>query len=184
MESLCSGSQTNAEYIDAEHLTGSTLLRRLFKKRLISIFFNHGNVLPVKPVGSPAAIYRRAELSRPRRPRPGVPRPEVPQAGVQEARVQEARPERREPSSACSENMSRHKSTHQTSPQMENTIILPYPRRGFALLVSRPLDGPPGAPDGGLCTSLLAPRRTSGRASWRPSCGPLYRPPSPQQTYI
>ena len=130
--------------------------------------------MPVKPVGSPAAIYRRAELSRPRRPRPGVPRPEVPQAGVQEARVQEARPERRESSSACSENMSRHKSTHQTSPQMENTIILQYPWRGFALLVS----WPPGAPDGGLCTSLLAPRRTFGRASWRPRRGPLYRPPS------
>ena len=32
MKSLCSGSQTNAEYIDAEHLTGSTLLRRLFKE--------------------------------------------------------------------------------------------------------------------------------------------------------
>ena len=32
MKSLCSGSQTNAEYIDAEHLTGSTLLRRLFLK--------------------------------------------------------------------------------------------------------------------------------------------------------
>ena len=108
MESLCSGSQTNAEYIDAEHLTGSTLLRRLFLKKLISIFFKSWQRLPVKPVGSPAAIYRRAELSRPRRPRPGVPRPEDPQAGVQEARVQEARPERRESSSACSENMSRH----------------------------------------------------------------------------
>ena len=32
MKSLCFGSQTNAEYIDAEHLTGSTLLRRLLKE--------------------------------------------------------------------------------------------------------------------------------------------------------
>ena len=47
-----------------------------------------------------------------------------------------------------------------------------------------PLDGPSGAPDGGLCKGLPAPRRTSGPAFWHPRRGPLYRLPSPQETYI
>ena len=183
MESLCSGSQTNAEYIDAEHLTGSTLLRRLFKE--INLY---NSLILATFCRSSRSGRLRQSTSAPNCRDPDTRDPEArdPKSRKRESRRRESKRRGRRGESpaalaakTCPDIMrtpnepSNGKYYHFTVPT-ERVCITCKPTSGRASW----------GPSGGLCTSLLAPRRTSGRSSWRPRRGPLYRPPSPQQTYI
>ena len=157
MKSLCSGSQTNAEYIDAEHLTGSTLLRRLFKE------INLYNSLIL-------ATFCRSSRSGRLRQSTGAPNCRDPDARDPESRDPKTR--KRESRRRKSKRRGRRGESPaalaaKTCPDIMRTPNEPSNGKYYHFTV----------PTERVCITC---KPTSGRASWGPRRWPLHKPPGAQ----